>query len=156
MTTAATSAPLALGSLLRRSRAELAALYARSEPGPIPDGRSDGRATAAPGTALGRASESFFGLFWQGKVFDRAGGRLVNRVLGVAEAVPARVFVGESWRDGRPSVVIDYRGVSLLCRPVRDEIRRVGPDLYLGYAYVRTPGEPVAPLLFALDFSRPR
>jgi len=155
MTTATEAAPaLTTAALMSMSRAELETLYKTLAPGPIPDGESYGLASAAPGTPAGRASQAFFGLCWQGKVFDRAAGRLLNKILGVARAVPAKVFVGESWFDGRPAVIIDYKGVSLLCRPVRDEIRLAAPDVYLGFAYLRLPGGPKAPLLFALDFAR--
>jgi hypothetical protein len=154
MNAPAIAAPsLTLEALMAMSAGELSSLYARSEPGPMPDGVSAGLATAAPGTSLGAFSEKVFAIFWQGKVFDRTNGRLLNRILGFLRAVPARIFIGESWSDGRPAIIIDYLGVSLLCAPVRDEIRQVGPSLYLGYAYVRTPGRPVAPLYFALDFS---
>lgn len=147
---------LTISTLMRMPGAELEALYRRSEPGPIPDGESDGLASTKPGTALGLVTKAIYGACWQGKVFDAKAGRLVNKVLGLVRMCPARVFAAESWLDGKPSVIIDYMGVSLLCRPVRDEIRRVAPNVYLGIAYVRTPGRPVAPLYFALDFSRSR
>lgn len=150
-----TAAALTASALMRMAQAELDALYTRSEPGPIPDGESDGLANAFPGTALGSLTQAFFGLCWQGKAFDASAGRLVNKILGFLRGCPARVFLGESWLDGKPAIIIDYMGVSLLCRPVRDEIRRVAPNVYLGVAYVRTPGTPVAALRFALDFSRP-
>ena len=145
-----------LDSLFRLSRAELEALYRRLEPGPMPDGESRGVATALPGTATGELSEAFFSIFWQGKVFDRGGGFLVNKILGGLRAVKALLSVGESWFDGRPSILIDYRETSWLCKAVRDEIRMVAPGLYLGFAYLRTPGRPKAPLLFALDFGGSR
>lgn len=148
------AAPPTTAALMRMTQAELDALYCASETGPVPDGESDGLANAFPGTAGGSLTQAFFGLCWQGKVFSAKDGRLVNKILGFLRGCPARVFLGESWFDGKPSIIIDYRGVSLLCRPVRDEIRRVAPDVYLGIAYVRTPGRPVAPLMFALDFSR--
>ena len=143
-----------ISALMRMPSAELEALYRRSEAGPVPDGESDGLASTKPGTVLGSVTRAVYGAAWQGKVFDAKAGRLVNKVLGFLRMCPARVFTGESWLDGRPSVIIDYMGVSALCRPVRDEIRRVAPNVYLGIAYVRTPGRPVAPLYFALDFSR--
>ena len=136
-----TTAPT-LDGLMRMSRAELSELYARSEPGPMPDGESRGVAASFPGTAAGRVTQAFYSLCWQGKVFDKANGMLVNKILGVARAVPARIFVAESWFDGKPAIIIDYKGVSVLCAPVRDEIRRVAPNLYLGFAYARTPGAP--------------
>jgi hypothetical protein len=149
-----TAPALTIAALMRMPSAELDALYSRSELGPIPDGESDGLANSFPGTLLGSATQALFGLCWQGKVFDAKAGLLVNKILGFLRGCPARVFAGESWFDGKPSVIIDYMGVSLLCRPVRDEIRRVAPNVYLGIAYVRMPGKPVAPLFFALDFSK--
>jgi hypothetical protein len=155
MTAMTAAAPaLTIAALMRMPGEELEALYRRSEAGPIPDGESDGLASTKPGTALGALTRAIYGTAWQGKVFDAKAGRLVNKVLGLIRMCPAKVFTAESWLDGNPSVIIDYMGVSLLCRPVRDEIRRVAPNVYLGIAYVRTPGRPVAPLWFALDFSR--
>ena len=142
-----------LAALMRMTRPQLEALYRRSEPGPIPDGESRGLASALPGTATGELSEAVFSVFWQGKVFDRTDGSLVNKILGFLKGVKARVFTGDSWFDGRPAILIDYRGTSWLCAAVRDEIRQVGPGLYLGFAYLRTPGRPRAPLMFALDFN---
>ena len=144
-----------LDTLLRRSRPELEALYRTLAPGPIPDGESRGVASALPGTAIGELSEIVCGLAWQGKVFDRAEGTLVNKILGLLRGVKARVYEGESWLDGGRSIVIDYKGTSWLCAGVRDEIRMVSPGLYLGFAYLRLP-RPQAPLLFALEFPEAR
>jgi hypothetical protein len=146
---------LTLDSILRLPRAELEAMYRRADAGPMPDGESFGKASSFPGMASGELTEAVYGLFWQGKVFKRDEGMLVNKILGLFRDVPARIFSGDSWFDGRPSILIDYRETSWLCRPVRDEIREVAPGLYLGLAYVRMPwGKPVTPLMFALEFPR--
>jgi hypothetical protein len=120
---------LTISALMRMTGAELDALYRASDAGPVPDGESDGLANSFPGTALGSITQAVYGAVWQGKVFDAKAGRLVNKVIGLLRLCPARVFTGESWLDGKPSVIIDYKGVSLLCRPVRDEIRRVAPNV---------------------------
>ena len=48
---------------------------------------------------------------------------------------PAQVYVGESWFDHRPAIVLDYADSSVLARHIRDEIREVDDGLYLGIAY---------------------
>jgi hypothetical protein len=87
-------------------------------------------------------------------VFDPARGTLVNKItpLGL-RAVRGRVLVAGSRLDrGREAIVIDYRG-SPVAWFVRDELREVGPGLWLGMAMVgrwrvlsfllRAPDEPV-------------
>ena len=74
---------------------------------------------------------------WQGKVFDAKNGVLKNKitVLGV-EAIVAEVSKGESWLDGKECVVLDYSDTSLVARRIRDEIRLISPDFYLGKVYL--------------------
>ncbi|MDE2512312.1 MAG: hypothetical protein KGL74_14400 [Elusimicrobia bacterium] len=147
-------ATAATSKLMGMKRADLEALYRASPAGPIPDGKSDGLATLDPGTAAGRASQALFAFFWHGKVFDARRGELVNRLV-IGRAVKAKVFIGPSWLDGKPSVIIDYKGASWIAGAIRDEIRMVSPGVYLGFAYVRAPdgGAPRADILFALDFT---
>jgi hypothetical protein len=123
--------------LLRMPRAELDALFARSDLGPIPDGECRGTAIVAPGTTLGAGVAVLVSLLaWRGKVFDQAAGRVWNRVLPFGlRAVTARVCMGMSRLDGRACIVLDYSATSLVARRVRDEIRLVRPGLYLGKAY---------------------
>jgi hypothetical protein len=35
---------------------------------------------------------------------------MINRLAGDREAVTASVYVGESWLDGKPSLILDYAG----------------------------------------------
>jgi hypothetical protein len=147
---------LTLAGLMSMKTQDLEDLYSRSGPGSVPDGKSLGMASLAPGTWLGRVSRLFFSLFWRGKVFNREKGELVNRLL-IGDRVKAKVFIGQSWFDKKPAIIIDYQGSSWLAAPIRDEIRQVSPSLYLGFAYLRMPGTPRRVLLlpFALDFSQP-
>lgn len=74
---------------------------------------------------------------WQGKVFDPGRGELRNLISPVGiEAIVAKVYPGSSWSDGQPCVVLDYSQTSVIAHGVRDEIRLVAPDLYLGVAYL--------------------
>lgn len=120
--------------LLHMSQEELDELYRSSSPGAIPTGDAQGLALLLPGTAVGRlATRLAFLLFWQGKVFNPENGDLKNKVspFGI-RAIRAKVYEGDSWMDGRPTIVLDYSQTSFVAQKIRDEIREVAPDLYLG------------------------
>jgi hypothetical protein len=139
--------------LLNMRRKTLEELYKGLNPGPIPDGESDGVASREPGTELGRISQAVLGAFWQGKVFDRAHGVLVNR-LATGEMIKAKVFYGDSWLDGKTSIIIDYQDTSAVAGFIRDEIREAAPGIYLGFAFERQDDGPArANIVFALDFN---
>jgi hypothetical protein len=151
-----TPGPVTTHQLLNMRRKALEALYKTLPPGPIPDGKSNGIASREPGTVFGKISQKVLGAFWQGKVFDRAGGQLINR-LTTGESIKAKVFVGESWLDGKPAIIIDYKDTSRLAGFIRDEIREAAPGVYFGFAYERQQdGSAHANVIFALDFNSPK
>ena len=123
--------------LLVLRRAELDALFARAEAGPVPDGEYRGTLilplNAVP---LRGAAASAGRMAWRGKVFDAGARRVMNRMLpfGV-RAVAAELRRGPSRLDGRACIVLDYARTSLVARGVRDELRLRRPGLYLGSAY---------------------
>src|SRR3712207_7170090 len=96
--------------LLALGRAELDALFAGSEAGPVPDGEYRGTLIAPLSPAFLRGAGAWAGgLAWRGKVFDAAAGRVVNRVLPFGlRAVAAEVRRGPSRLDGRECIVLDY------------------------------------------------
>lgn len=125
-------------ALLRATHDELDRLFRASPPGEVPHGPMDGTAVLAPGTPVNRLVAALArSVAWRGKVFDPAGRTLANRVgpVGVT-AIKAAVAPGHSWVDGRECVVIDYSKTSLVARGVRDEIRLVAKDLYLGVVWL--------------------
>jgi hypothetical protein len=122
------------------SQAELDDLFRRSPLGDIPDGDAIGTAIVAPGTELERPT-MILGrwLAWQGKVFNRARGDLLNKVGPTGlHLIRARVYIAPSWFDGQPAIILDYSKTSLLAHKVRDEIREVSPGTYLGIVYYGT------------------
>jgi hypothetical protein len=143
--------------LLTKTAQDIEALYRRSEPGPIPEGASQGAGTVSPGTDEGRESQELISFLWQGKIFERiddSSATLVNKTI-FGDAFSAKVYFGESLLDGKKSIIIDYSETSYKpFRIIRDEIRRVAPGVYLGYAYLR--GVKTAPVIFALDFNAPK
>lgn len=123
--------------LLSMSKPDLDALFAKSPAGPIPNGEANGRAIIAPGTPFTPEIAEIINIFaWQGKIFDASNRVLVNRitVFGL-DAIIARVDKEASWVDGRDCIVLDYSLTSFVAHWVRDEIRLVGDDLYLGVVF---------------------
>jgi len=124
--------------LLAMSQAQLDDLFRNSPAGDIPDGPAKGTAIIAPGTSYTEKIAEIINHFsWQGKVFNAKKGLLKNRILVFGlEAIIARVYKGPSWLDGKECIVLDYSDTSLVAQRIRDEIRLIGPGLYLGKVYL--------------------
>jgi hypothetical protein len=123
--------------LLSKSQAELDALFSANEAGPIPAGEAKGTAIIAPGTVFSPEIAKLINLFaWQGKVFDAGSGTLRNHILPFGlKAIIAKVYKGESLLDQKECIVLDYSETSIVAHWVRDEIRLIGPNTYLGKVY---------------------
>jgi len=126
-----------VSQLLGMSQQQLDDLFKQSEPGPIPDGQADGTAIIAPGTTFSPQIAEFVKYFaWQGKVFDAKVGYLRNRILPFGiNAIVAKIYKEASWLDGKECIVLDYSETSAVAHWIRDEIRLIGPKLYLGKVY---------------------
>jgi hypothetical protein len=124
-------------SLFSRTREQLDDLFRGAEPGPIPDGKAKGTALIATNTAVSDELAQVIKLFiWQGKTFDAAAGLLRNRISALGlNAIVAEVYHGKSLLDDKPCIVLDYSKTSLVAKWIRDEIRLVAPNLYLGRVY---------------------
>ena len=123
--------------LLKMSQRQLDELFSAHEPGPVPNGEAKGTAIVAPGTPFNGEIAQFISLFaWQGKVFDAATMTLRNHILPFGlKAVLARIKLEPSWLDQKPCIVLDYSETSIVAQWIRDEIRMVGPGLYLGKVF---------------------
>ena len=136
--------------LIEMSSDELDALFRASEPGEIPNGEAEGTVLVATGSKLAGPAEKLAHLLvWQGKVFDREQGELLNEIgpFGL-KAVRAKVYKEPSWLDDKETIVLDYSKTSLIAHWIRDEIREISPGLYLGLVY----WERARILHFALKF----
>jgi hypothetical protein len=124
-------------TLLDMTQEQLDDLFKASPAGDIPNGEAEGTAIIAPGTRISAAKAKAINLFaWQGKVFDAEKGLLKNRILVFGfDAIVARVYKGPSWLDGKECIVLDYSDTSIVAQWIRDEIRQIGPGLYLGKVY---------------------
>jgi len=123
--------------LLKMSQAQLDELFTGSTPGEIPNGEAQGTAIIAPGTTYSPEIATLVNHFaWQGKNFDARRGLLTNRILPLGiNAIIAKVYKAPSWLDGKECIVLDYSETSLVAHWIRDEIRQIGPGLYLGKVY---------------------
>ena len=123
--------------LLKMSTEELDKLFKGSSPGPIPDGEAEGTAIVDPGTARAPEFARLINHFaWQGKVFDAKNKTLVNHIgpFGL-KAILADVYFGKSLIDKKECIVLDYSKTSLVAKHIRDEIRQIAPNTYLGPVY---------------------
>jgi hypothetical protein len=123
--------------LLAMTQAQLDDLFRASPAGDIPNGPAKGTAIIAPGTKFSEPTAQIINLFgWQGKVFDSAKGLLKNKILAFGfEAIVARVYKGPSWLDNKECIVLDYSDTSIVAQYIRDEIRLISPNFYLGVVY---------------------
>jgi len=126
-----------VAQLLKMTQEELDRLFSDAEAGPVPDGKADGTAIIAPGTSFSDEIATLINYFaWQGKVFDAKAGLLKNRILPFGfNAIIAKVYKAPSWLDNKECIVLDYSDTSLVAHWIRDEIRQISPQLYLGKVY---------------------
>ncbi|MEV7126804.1 hypothetical protein [Streptomyces sp. NPDC093260] len=113
-------------------------LFGRSRAGDIPKGPLEGTGVIRwGGSGLARPLAWLVrSALWRGKVFS-PDGHLSNRMTSFdVLALLAQVYKGPSLVDEQECIVIDYSRISLAARGVRDEMRQVGPDLYLGVVWL--------------------
>lgn len=148
-------APVPMGysaeQLLRMKECELVQVYKSGVAGTPPCGFAPGTMIFQPGSPITVPfARMMSATAWQGKMFP-GDGTMVNRMFGLP-AIKAAVGPGDSFIDGRPSVIFDYQNTSFVWRNYRDEVREVSPGVYLGIMH-RVAGwhGPVIATWFALD-----
>ena len=137
-------------TLVRMSPEGLDSLYRSAEAGCVLRGKVSGRVIISPGKKRTVPTSRAARLWWQGKVFRDDGTTAINRFMGVP-IVEGSLYYAPSWVDGRPSLILDYEHTSRVYRNVRDEIRQVAPNLYLGAMYERTQPKPTLKMYFVLE-----
>jgi hypothetical protein len=131
-------AALTFQALSCMTRSQLEAIYRDSAPGTLPSGFVQGKTIILPEESFDGRRSKMANAFWKGKHIDAAEGTFVNQ-WAIGRAVRGRACLGESWLDGRPSLILDYAGASpLIWRNSRDELREVAPGLYIGFMHDRS------------------
>jgi hypothetical protein len=126
-----------LKQLQQLSTDELEQLFAHADAAPIPVGFSRGQVIVLTGRPLPKVGAWAANLVWKGKHFDEDG-RFINQWL-CFRALHSHAVCGPSWYDGRPCLVLEYPPGTPLLGNMRDELREIGPGLYLARAYERSP-----------------
>jgi hypothetical protein len=142
--------PYTIEDLMQMSTVQLNTVFQQAELGDIPNGKAKGTAIIAPGTLITKPIADIINEFaWQGKTFDAASDTLVNRItfFGIS-AIQAEIYVRPSLFDGNDCIVLDYSENSTIVHWVRDEIRLIGPQMYLGIVYWKEEQT----IYFALEF----
>jgi hypothetical protein len=126
-----------LKSLKQLNRTQLEQLYAGADVGTPPVGFVRGEVLLLTEIALPRYNKAITRVIWRGKHFNEQGD-FINQWTGF-RAVESRGYIDNSFFDGRPSLILEYRDEIPFFGNMRDEAREVGPDLYLSFVYERTP-----------------
>jgi short-subunit dehydrogenase len=129
------STPLTRTDLTRMSRAQLDALFDSSDIAEPINGTFEGDIlslgpldASLPFAPIRMAVRA---LAWQGKRFDAETGSETNIMLPFRLPVlSSDTRVTSDTLDGRPSLLLDFSRTTKL--PILDEIRQIGPNLYLG------------------------
>ncbi|GAB5544048.1 MAG: hypothetical protein RLO52_20595 [Sandaracinaceae bacterium] len=98
------------------------------------------------------------GFPWRGKSFrsfDGQTGDGINRVTLLGDQFPFHLRFGRSEIDGERAILLDYDRPEnpWLIRQIHDELRQVGPELFLGPAMWKARPSPKLVLWFAIDTS---
>ncbi|KAI9769488.1 MAG: hypothetical protein M1840_003965 [Geoglossum simile] len=142
-----------VAKLLAMSASQLDDVFKNGSPKPVPNGPAKGTAIIAPGSPYTPEVAEFVSIFvWKGKTFNKEKMVLVNEISALSlNAILAKITIGPSWIDGKECIILDYSQTSLVAHWVRDEIRLVAPNLYLGTVFWKK-----ARLIhFALQFAAP-
>ena len=123
--------------LLTLDEASIVRLYQQGQVTGLPPGKVRGTPLLALGTRRAPLVSRGARVFWQGKVVDPDGTGAINRFAGV-RVIRGELFSGPSLLDGRPALILDYQRTSHVYEKYRDEIRQIGPGLYVGLMYDRT------------------
>jgi hypothetical protein len=137
--------------LAKMGECDLIDIYKHGVVTQVPCGYTPGIVIYKPGSIITCPMSKLMKLTgWQGKYIP-GDGTMVNRQFWVP-AIKAAIMDGESWIDGKPTLVFEYENTSLICNRYRDEIREVSPGVFLGCMHRRQKdGCPKIATWFALD-----
>jgi len=111
---------------------QLEMLFAQGNATSIPTGKVKALALVNPGKPQARIASRASRVVFSGKIIADDASQATNVFFGVP-MVRGVFQIAPSVRDGRPAIILDYTGTSLLYRNARDEIREISPGLFLGF-----------------------
>jgi hypothetical protein len=129
--------PVTLAQLKKLGVCELDRLFEQAPAGEVPHGPARGRVLVMADARMPKVRACLASSMWKGKNFDDDG-TFINQWPGF-QALRGNAEPGTSWHDGKPCLVLDYPANTPLFGNTRDELRQVGPGLYLVRLYERCP-----------------
>jgi hypothetical protein len=100
-----------------------------------PLGYGRGEVLLLANTRHGKMKARMANRVWKGKVFEEDG-RFTNQ-WARRQALDSCYAPGPSWYDGMPCVIMEYPSDTPLFANSHDELRQVGPNVWLGMFYER-------------------
>ena len=129
--------PPTLAQLKKLNVCELDRLFEEATPCAAPVGYARGRVLLMTDHRLPRVRACLASSVWKGKTFDESGA-FINQFPGF-QALRGAAEPGTSWHDGKPCLVLEYPADTPIFGNTRDELRQIGPGLYLARLYERCP-----------------
>lgn len=129
--------PLSVCDLKKMSRCELDRIFAGGKAEALPVGAVRGTILCRVAGKLPRVRVKVGGAVWKGKYFY-PDGCFTNQWVGF-RAISSSAVIGPSLYDGKPCIILEYKPGTPVFGNTRDEIREIGPGLYLGRFYDRCP-----------------
>jgi hypothetical protein len=126
-----------LASLKKLSVCELDRLFEQAGPGAMPHGYARGQVLLMTDAKLPKLRARLASATWKGKHFED-NGEFINQWPGFT-ALRGKSELGTSWHDDKPCLVLDYPPDTPIFGNTRDELRQIGPGLYLARLYERCP-----------------
>ena len=130
--------PCSLDELQRMGPEQLHQLFTQAELGHPFIGVARGRLVYLADDRLPRLKVRMANMVWRGKM-STEDGWFSNRWIGNVNWIDSHWWIGPSWVDGRPAVIMEYPPKTPLFEPMHDELREISPGLYLGPVYERFP-----------------
>lgn len=129
--------PLTIADLKRLSQCELDRLFEEAGPGELPTGRARGRVLLMCDARLPKVRACLASSLWKGKEFD-CDGTFINQWPGF-QALRGAGRLGNSEHDGKPCWILEYPPRTAVFGNTFDEMRQIGPGLYLARLYQLCP-----------------
>ena len=117
------------------SRKSLDKLYAAGSYLEYPNGKYKGRPLFFISNLKLTPLNFLVNILWKGKEFNSTGRLLSNKILFL-NLFYGRYYLGKSKFDSTSTIILDYSKSSIVGFFVKDEIRKIGDNLFLGKAYV--------------------
>lgn len=130
--------PCCLDDLKRLSACELSQLYTQAEIGTPFTGDTRGALLVLDDGPFKRVRISMSNSIWKGKS-AQPDGQFTNLWIAGRRGVDSQYVIGESWYDGRPTLIMEYPGDSRIFANAHDELREIAPGLWMGPYYRREP-----------------